>query len=124
MSSNSIQFSVDEVRHLAHNGYAISGRCELGPFDVGDTFDKVLDFLMQKPPNEHEIAETHVVETVSLRVDRICSYHHEFERLEQGMTAELFLSGSGGDKLKVGHSIGGVRSDQCSSSSGVPARES
>jgi hypothetical protein len=109
MDTNTIQFSIDELRVLKLGGYSISGRCSKGPIAVGDTFDQVLDVLVRKTPEEYATVATRVVGAVRLRVDHIRAYGRELETIDQGLTAEIVVSGSGGDSLKIGHSIGGVK---------------
>ena len=109
MNDQDIQFSVDEVRHMNHDGHAICGRCSKGPIHIGDTFDKILYIEVHKTPDEYVTVGTRVVGVVHLQVEQIHAYGHDFDMLDHGVTAEIIVSGSGGRLLKIGQSIGGIK---------------
>lgn len=108
--STEIQFSIDGLEAQADSQVRIWGRCASGPICVGDRFDRVVEVILRETPEECVVVGTKHVADIAMRVVHIRAYEHELDALDQGMTAEIYLAGSGGESLVVGYSVAGESS--------------
>jgi hypothetical protein len=78
------------------------GRCSKGDISVGTVFGFVYDIVFDSYETSGQNVNTRRVE---LTVDRIVAYGHELDELNEGITAELAVSGRGLEQLNSGSAL-------------------
>jgi len=82
------EFGVHGREQIGELTYVI-GRCYQGPLRVGDVFQRFVT------ADGTELS-------VHLKVEGIQAYQHDFESIDEGLTARLRLAGSGTESLADG----------------------
>ena len=86
-----IEFGIHYLRR-EDGRLLVSGRCYQGPIALSDRFERV------SKPDSLLTGEDSLIkdeQQVSLTVESIKAYGHLLKKLDEGVTAELELSGSG-----------------------------
>lgn len=83
------EFGVHAVKNVPE-GCVVAGRCYRGPLERGAVLLRVWAAGQEGAAGS---------QPVRLLVVRITAYRREFEELDEGLTAELLLTGDGCDRL-------------------------
>lgn len=86
------EFGVHEARNVK-DGCIVIGRCYRGPLARGDVFSLVRPGPAKEPAKSIGIL---------LRVERITAYRRIIDEIDEGLTAELHLSGEGVEHVHAG----------------------
>ncbi|MEO7330326.1 MAG: hypothetical protein ABI193_17250 [Minicystis sp.] len=99
-----IEFSVDIVTGPA-DAPIVKGRCLKGPIKLGDVFSSTYTFDDRRSETPTRVGEF----SVSLRVQKMMAYRRYLDEIDEGLTAQLELVGTGGTEVKSGGILGTSR---------------
>jgi hypothetical protein len=100
MTDKHIEFGVDTVEHDG-SVVIVSGRCYKGPITLGDCFNLVYKLKTLKGSDgSYGPSLPFNKEQLSLCVEKIWSYGHTLDTMDEGLTGKLQLSGWKGRVLQ------------------------
>lgn len=99
VASKPIEFEVLIVKPQP-GGVRAAGRIIEGIIHVGDIFSVAFKRTHVRTPEGYAPPIRSDDRQVSIRIEQMRAYRHDFQELEAGMTAELVLSGEGVDALE------------------------
>lgn len=105
MKHKRIEFGI-ETATLQDKLIIVAGRCYQGPISIGDSFDLIYTVEPVLTPSGYGPSTRGPEREVALRVETLWAYGHFLEELDTGLTAELTLSGRGGELLRPGAVLG------------------
>lgn len=100
-----IQFSIENLEY-EDDTVLVDGRCCNGPINRGDKFESIFDITIPITDDRCGPAIIGKRTPVSLFVKKIIAYNHDFDALDEGLTARLTLYGHGIGNLRIGMVIG------------------
>jgi hypothetical protein len=86
------QFGVHGIK-VTNDEVVAVGRCYKGPLTTGAVF------VLVQPESSGTFEPS---QTVNLTVDKIVAYNREITEIDEGLTAELHMSGEGTTAVQVG----------------------
>ena len=109
MNHRLIEFGVDIVQQQSEDRIVVAGRCYKGPIYVGDIFTAIYQLTPTKIGIDYGPSIRAGDKSVSLTVEAIRAYQHTLDWLDEGLTAEIELSGEGAKLLESKFVLGMTR---------------